>query len=119
MARLIVAGGRDFTDKELAFEEIDAADKLLGIYKIVAGGARGADLLGEEWALLRESPVERFNPNWDGLGRSAGFARNEEMAIYADALLAFWDGKSKGTKHMIDTAIRKGLWTKVVRYEQG
>lgn len=61
-------------------------------------------------------PVIHFPANWDKHGKSAGHIRNAEMAKYADALVAFWDGKSKGTKGMIDYATRCNLRVKVVRY---
>lgn len=54
--------------------------------------------------------------DWNKYGKSAGYKRNEQMAIYADACLAFWDGKSKGTKHMIGLAKRHNLRLKVVLF---
>jgi hypothetical protein len=115
MGRCIVAGGRDFADPALLEEALSNFDKLVGITTLVSGNARGADRLGEVWALDNEVDIKRFVPNWD-LGKHAGFLRNSQMAEYADYLVAFWDGKSKGTKHMIDTALEKGLLVKVVRY---
>jgi len=70
--------------------------------EIVSGGARGVDESGEMYANLHELPCKYFLSNWEQHGKSAGFKRNLEMAKYADALLAIWDGKSKGTKHMMD-----------------
>ena len=55
--------------------------------------------------------------DWNRLGRAAGPIRNEEMAEVSDALIAFWDGKSRGTKSMIEIARRKGLQVAVVRYD--
>lgn len=57
-----------------------------------------------------------FKADWDKHGKAAGFKRNTEMAKYADALIAFWDGKSKGTKHMIDTAKSHNLKVRVIAY---
>lgn len=122
--KLIIAGGRDFKDEILAMKSfIDFASevntklsKVNPITEIVSGGARGADRVGEFIAKCNNIPVKRFIPDWDGLGKKAGHVRNREMGNYADALLAFWDGQSKGTKGMIDYATKKGLIVKVVLY---
>lgn len=76
---------------------------------VISGTASGADTLGEQWANLKGIPVERFPADWDKYGKSAGYRRNEQMADNAEALIAIWDGQSRGTKHMIDIAKRKGL----------
>lgn len=102
--KIIIAGGRDFDDYDLLCRK---ADKILSQQQeveIVSGGAEGADKLGELYAEERGYPVKRFIPDWSGLGKKAGYVRNEDMAIYADALIAFWNKTSKGTRHMIDTA---------------
>ena len=61
------------------------------------------------WARNNNIPLKMFYPNWDRYGKSAGMIRNKEMAEYAEALIAIWDRRSKGTKHMIATAKRLGL----------
>jgi len=121
MFKLIIAGGRDFDNYIMA--ETWFLRYLLdnGLGKesdteIVSGAARGADKVGEMLASNYNLPCKRFPANWDLHGKSAGYKRNAEMAEYADGLLAFWDGKSKGTKHMIDLANKKGLNVKVVNY---
>ena len=70
--------------------------------EIVSGGARGVDRLGEQWGKQHNIPVFIMQAQWDKYGRSAGYRRNEQMAQYADTLVAIWDGHSVGTKHMID-----------------
>ena len=95
------------------------------VTEVVSGGARGTDTMGEQWARAHGIPVKRFAAQWlpdgpkGGIDRGAGLKRNEEMAIYADALLAIWDGNSKGTKHMIRTAEKYGMRiiTKLWTYE--
>lgn len=84
--------------------------------QIVCGKARGADTLGEEYAKLRSLDIAYYPANWDHDGKSAGFKRNVEMAKNADALVAFWDGKSRGTKHMIETGKKRGLKVRIVKY---
>lgn len=65
--------------------------------------ARGADTAGRMYAERCGIPVAKFPADWDKHGRRAGYVRNEAMARYADAGLAFWDGSSRGTAHMIRT----------------
>lgn len=116
MLKVIIAGGRDFDDYVLLNQ---SCNEMLGDeenVEIVSGIARGADKLGEKYANEKGFLIKQFPADWDGLGKKAGFVRNEKMAKYADVLIAFWDGKSKGTKHMIDLAIRHNLKVMVVRY---
>lgn len=110
--RLIIAGGRDFKDYELLKRE---ADKITHD-EVVSGCARGADRLGERYATERRKKLRQFPANWTKHGRAAGPVRNWEMAHNAEKLLAFWDGKSRGTAHMIDTARKQGLKVAVVKY---
>ena len=84
---------------------------------IVSGGARGADSLGEKYSDEEGFDLEVYPAQWDKYGKRAGFRRNEQMAEVADALIAFWDGKSHGTKHMIDIMNNKNLEVRVVKYE--
>lgn len=83
---------------------------------VVCGKARGADTLGERYAEERGYAVHYFPADWDRYGKSAGHIRNEEMAKNADALVAFWDGKSRGTKDMIKLARQYGLRVRVKNY---
>ena len=116
--RLIVAGSRDFTNYELLKQKCDS---LLSLKKqthsivIVSGTARGADLLGERYAAERGYQVERFPADWENDGKAAGPIRNAQMAAYADALVAFWDGRSRGTKDMIERAEMRNLPVRVIR----
>ena len=125
--RVIIAGSRDFADYQLLKEK--CAD-LISIHnpstlhvRIISGTARGADQLGEQFAKEENYLLARFPADWDKYGKSAGYRRNVEMAKFAieDAnkglLVAFWDGKSRGTKWMIDIANRYGLDVEVVQYE--
>lgn len=83
--------------------------------EIVSGTARGADKLGEAWAERHGVPVKLFPADWDGLGRGAGYRRNEQMAIYADACVILWDGISRGSQHMAKFAKSQGLKVLVVK----
>jgi hypothetical protein len=76
--------------------------------EIVSGAAPGIDRCGERYAEWYRLTVKLFPANWNDYGRAAGPMRNREMAEYADALLAIWDGKSPGTKNMIQQMQRRG-----------
>lgn len=117
MFRVIISGGRDFNNYEGLAQVMDrllvnVTDEI----QIVCGMARGADRLGERYAKERGYSIRYFEADWDEHGRAAGYIRNEEMAKNADALVAFWDGQSKGTRHMIETAQRYKLDIRVKRY---
>lgn len=101
--KIIVAGSRDFTDYSLLDRELSN----LNIDCVITGLARGADLLGKKWAELNNKKILEFPAEWDKYGKSAGYKRNAQMLKEADFLIAFWDGKSKGTKNMIDIAANK------------
>ena len=116
MIKVIIAGGRDFHDYSLLESMCDLAFKRYGQIEVVSGCAKGADELGERYANERGHLIKRFPADWDKYGKSAGYRRNNEMADYAGALLAFWDGSSKGTQHMINLAKNKGLAVKVISY---
>ncbi len=117
--KLIVAGGRDFTDPALMNKSIHEVLAELPddvCVSIVSGMAAGADSLGFVWAKNNNCKVYKFYADWKALGKRAGFVRNTDMANVAQGLLAFWDGKSKGTQHMIQIARNKGLYVKVINY---
>ncbi len=107
--RVIVAGSRGFT-----FEDYDTVENtcLMSGYwfsTVLSGAATGVDELGEEFARRMGIPLERYPADWKAYGKRAGIVRNEYMATRADALVAVWDGRSKGTAHMIQTARQRGL----------
>lgn len=118
--KLIVAGGRDFDDWKLLSESLHTllTNKWSGGIEIVEGGARGADRMGYEYARANTLAHKRFNADWDTHGKKAGILRNIEMAEYADALVAFWDGTSRGSLHMIETMKKLGKPVRVVKYEK-
>ncbi|WBQ32469.1 hypothetical protein [Erwinia phage Kuerle] len=84
--------------------------------ELVCGMARGADMTA--YACFKDigNTIHEYWADWDGLGKRAGFVRNTEMAQVADIGVAFWDGSSRGTKHMIDTLDRLNKPCYVVRY---
>ena len=116
MFRVVVAGSRNFQDKELLFSKLDffLQNQRPEEIEIVSGMAKGADTMGEEYARARGLKIKRFPAEWKKFGKGAGYRRNEQMAAYADALVAFWDGHSPGTRHMISLCKEKGIQVRVV-----
>lgn len=114
--KVIIAGGRDFDDFNLLCEKCDHILSQQTDIEIVSGTANGADKLGEKYAIQKGHTIKQFPADWEKHGRRAGYKRNLEMAAYADALIAFWDGHSRGTKHMIDIAETGNLKIKIIYY---
>lgn len=116
--KVIIAGCRDFADYELLKEKCDfyLQNQKPENVVIVSGHASGADALGERYAQERGLQLETYPADWKAHGRAAGPIRNAKMASVARTLIAFWDGKSRGTKNIIDTATKRGLKVAVVRY---
>jgi hypothetical protein len=105
--KTIIAGSRSIVKYDIVKEYIVKAN--FNITEVVCGMAKGVDLLGKEYAEENDIPIKEFPANWDLYGKRAGHLRNTEMAKYADALIAIWDGKSPGTKNMIDEAYKYKL----------
>lgn len=97
--KVIIAGSRDQHSMPVVFKAIKASG--FDITRVICGGAHGVDEIGKTWANWNKIPVEIFYADWNLYGKAAGPIRNREMAEYADALIAIWDGKSKGTDNMI------------------
>jgi len=119
--KLIIAGSREFDDYDALSRAVDYFLYNIAFFtfvtpehiEIVSGTALGADRLGERYAIDNGFGIKRFPANWTMHGKSAGFKRNKQMAVYADALIAFPLGKSPGTRDMIKQARGLGL---TVRY---
>jgi hypothetical protein len=121
--KTIIAGSR--TVVSLALIEAAVAASKFTVNEVVSGCAPGADRLGEQYAIQHGIPVKPFPADWNDLthpnariktnkyGRkydaNAGHRRNQQMAEYADALIAIWDGSSPGTQDMIQIAQDLGL----------
>ncbi|RTL04179.1 DUF2493 domain-containing protein [Candidatus Dependentiae bacterium] len=119
---LIIAGGRDFDDYYLLCQSLDHLLKNTdrSMITVFSGQAKGADYLGERWAKAQSPriPIRWFPANWDKHGKKAGILRNQEMLdAGATHLIAFWDGKSRGTNDMITRAKRAGIQVRVINYE--
>lgn len=104
--KTIIAGSRGITDYQTVWGAI--IDSGIYVTEVVSGGAKGVDLCGEKYASKHSIPIIKFIPDWSK-GKRAGIDRNNKMAEYADALVAVWDGVSRGTEHMINAARKRGL----------
>lgn len=114
--KLIIAGSRKFNDIEVLTDKLDGLlSKCNKTITIISGGAYGADKCGEIYALNKGYKTDKFPAEWDKFGKKAGYIRNVEMAKAATHCVVFWDGKSKGSKHMIDTAKKYNLELRIIR----
>jgi len=116
--KVIVAGSRGWTDYDTVRSTLDIVTEGAKNLEVVSGTARGVDQMGERYASERGLPCTRFPAEWRRYGKRAGYLRNEQMADYADTLVAFWDGKSPGTEHMINLARSRNMTITVV-YSKG
>lgn len=105
--RTIIAGSRTVTDYETVKKGIESI--AIPITVVLCGEAKGPDKLGKYWASENNIPVESYPADWEKHGKGAGFIRNIEMVKNADVLIAFWDGRSKGTEHVIKQAKKYNL----------
>jgi hypothetical protein len=113
--KVIIAGSRGINDRKIVEQAIN--DSSFIITEVVCGMSYGVDAVGRQWAEDNEIPVARFYAHWNEHGKAAGPMRNRKMAEYADALIAIWDGRSRGTKVMIEEANKKKLLVHVHEIE--
>lgn len=117
--RVVVFGGRTFTDinrMEFVIRQLVDQGFITDPCELVCGMAIGADKTAYRLFTELDIRIHEFPADWDSLGKRAGFVRNGEMAHFADIGVGFWDGESRGTKHMIDTMDRANKPCIVVRY---
>lgn len=104
--KTIIAGSRKGIEYKDVLEAV--AHSGIDVTEVVSGGAIGVDTMGEKWANENSIRIRRFLPDWEE-GLAAGIIRNKQMADYAAALIAVWDGESRGTKNMIEEATKRDL----------
>lgn len=114
--RIIIAGSRSI-DQVTFSQAISHCPWLSQATVILSGGARGVDQLAEKWAKEQDYPLSIHKPDWKRYGRGAGLIRNRSMVDDADALLAIWDGHSRGTCHVIEYAHSKSLKVGIYRLD--
>lgn len=115
---VMVAGSRPITDYDFVSNNIrDILIKNnidISNITIISGGAKGVDLLAKRFALENNTGYLEFLPNWGQFGKSAGIKRNIEMLENSNFIICFWDGKSKGTKFVINYCNKKKVPFEVV-----
>ena len=115
--KVIIAGSRNFKDFQKLKKECDQFFQDQKNIEIVSGcHYKGADKLGIQYVIEKGFNLIKFPAEWNKLGKAAGPKRNKEMAMFADALIAFWDVRSRGTQNMMQLAKQKGLMVKVVLF---
>ena len=106
--RITIGGCRDFEDFEFFKTHLDTIIAQLNLDSdiiILSGHCRGTDFLAERYAVDNGFSLELFPAKWQQYGRSAGVIRNREMVLQSDLVIVFWDGKSKGTKNLINNTV--------------
>ena len=102
--RIAIVGSRGATVTEEELERVLPA----GVTEIVSGGAQGIDTCAARFAAARGIRLTIFRPAYDRYGRAAPLRRNEQIVTYADEVIAFWDGQSRGTAHALACVRREG-----------
>lgn len=121
---VIICGSRDFNDYELLKQKCDIylSNKIEKGFKIVvlSGCCKGADTLGEKYATEKGWEIKKFPANWDKYKKSAGYRRNRLMAEVGNACIAFYKegSENKGTKMMVDIAIKGKLLVREVKIKK-
>ena len=82
--------------------------------EIVSGGAVGADAFAEEVAHALSLPLRVFTPDYKSFGKIAPLQRNRQIVDYADLVLAFWDGQSRGTAFVVAECVKCGKPVRVL-----
>ena len=115
---LAIVGGREFNDYELMKESLEPYKGKINL--IISGGRRrdeiGADTLAIRYAQEHGIPFKEHYADWDQHGKAAGPLRNTQIVFDCTHLIAFWDGKSTGTKDSINKARRTGKKVTIVEY---
>ena len=101
---LAIIGSRSFNDYNFLLHAANVLNVRENYSVIISGGARGADELGEQYAKYWGLEYIEFLPDWENIGKSAGYKRNVDIIKCADAVLAFWNGTSMGTRHSLNIA---------------
>ena len=110
--KLAIIGSRNFSNYTLLKSILEPYKSKLTL--VISGGTKGADSLGEKWAIENNIKTLIFLADWDKHGKSAGFIRNQDIIKNCDCCIAFWDNKSPGTKHSLSLCEKYNKPYKVV-----
>lgn len=118
MKTIVVFGSRSINDPEFVFKVLDDFRAKNGDFYMIHGGAIGVDRTAATWARQRGIRAQIYDPPYNTMGRRAPLFRNSIMADEADAGIAFWDGKSTGTAHMLSQMKKRNRKVLLIQYEQ-
>lgn len=113
--KLAIIGSRTFDNYDLLKNILEPYKSEISL--IISGGAKGADKLGEKWAEENNIKTLIFLADWEQYGKKAGFIRNHDIIKNCEGVLAFWDGKSKGTAHSLELAKKHKKYIRIIYYE--
>ena len=111
--KIAIIGSRDFTDRNLLNSTLEPYKSKITL--VVSGAARGADKLGEQWAIDNDIETLIFPADWDNHGKAAGFIRNQDIIKNCDGAVAFWDHISNGTRHSISLCEKYNKPCKIIK----
>jgi hypothetical protein len=111
--KIAIIGSRDFNNYKLVIETLESYKSKISL--VVSGAAKGADSLGEKWAIDNNIQTLIFPADWEKHGKRAGFIRNEDIIKNCDGVIAFWDGESKGTAHSLSLAEKYNKPSKIIK----
>lgn len=112
--KLAIIGSRTFNNYNLLKETLEQYKSK--ITKVISGGAKGADSLGEQWAKENNIQTQIFYPDWDKYQKAAGFIRNKDIIENCDVCIAFWDEVSIGTKHSLSLCEKLNKPYKIIKF---
>lgn len=117
---LVVAGSRTLQMDDSEFDHwMNHGLEVLGTpTKVIQGGARGVDRSADRWAYQALIDRETWPADWKRYGKRAGYVRNVDMAVEADKALILWDGKSPGTRMMIDLVVNEGMPSMILTFDE-
>jgi len=107
--KIAIVGSREYLRWDIVHAFVSAIWRKHPGATVLSGGARGVDRHAVQAAMRHHMAFEVYPAQWDRYGKRAGYLRNELIVADADQVVAFWDGKSRGTKHTIDIARRHGV----------
>lgn len=112
--QIAIIGSRTFSDYHTFSKKCTSILSNLTSFTIISGGARGTDTMAERYASENNIPILIYRADWDNDGKSAGMKRNMAMLNDSTHVIAFWDSKSSGTRHMIYNAQHQHLKIRII-----
>jgi len=112
--KVIITGSSFFTNYDKLNNIMNSINTNKKITQLISTNTKGVNQLGEKWAKANKIKIKTVPADWDKWGKSAGFKRNEMMISQADVVVAFWDGKTPTTQHLINTAKSNKLLLRII-----